>query len=80
MHRQHAPVVARLRTPGRGRRYLAVGTPQPMPQSARRGGLEAIGQAALPGSGRSAHAGAGGGTLDRPLAPAVTGLRTLGRS
>ena len=65
--RQYTPAVAGLRTPGRRRSYLALGTPLPMPCSAS------------PGYGRSAHAGVGGRTLDRQDAPVVPGLRTPGR-
>ena len=61
--RQHAPVVAGLRTPEQGRSYLAVGTPRPMPYSARRGKVEVIGRAARPGRGRSTYAAAGRGYL-----------------
>ena len=61
LDKQHAQAVASPRTPGGGRSYLTVGTPHPMPYNARRGGVEVIGQAALPSRGRHAHAGAGGG-------------------
>ena len=95
-----------------------MGTPRPMPCSARRGGVVVIGQVVRPGRGHSAHAGAGSGfrtsnsprswlvharrggredtrqarcpgcgwsageggrALHRQQAPAVAGLRTLGR-
>ena len=55
-----------------------MGAPWPMPYNARRGGVEVNGQAARPGCGWFGHAGAGGGTLDRPHAPAVAGPQRLG--
>ena len=55
---QHAPGVAGLRTPGRGRSYLAVGTPRLLPVRACQGGREDTRQPARPGRGRDAHAGA----------------------
>ena len=60
---QQAPAVAGVHTPGRGRSYLAVGTPQLQPFSASWGVREDTRQAVRPGGGRSAHAGAGWRTL-----------------
>ena len=57
--RQHATAVAVVRTPGRGRSYLRVGTPRLPPFNVCRGGREDIRRAARPGYGRFAHAGAG---------------------
>ena len=86
--------------PGRGRSYLAVGTPRlqsvcasrggreggqgtcrprPWPFCARRGGREDTGQAARPGCGLSAQAGAGEKLPGRWDAPAAVGLREPGR-
>ena len=57
--RLHAPAVSFLRAPGLGRNYLAAGTPRPQPLFACRGGREDTRQAARPGCGCPAHAGAG---------------------
>ena len=53
-------------------------SPRPMLHSARRGVVEATGQAARPGGGWCPHAGAGGRTLDRQGATAVAGSHTPG--
>ena len=70
------PVCARR---GGGGRYLVVGTVRLQPFCACRGGRGNTGQAARPGCGRSAHAGAGGRTLGRQRAPDVAVLGTPGR-
>ena len=49
MGRQHAAAMASLRTPGRGRSYLAVGTPRLQPFRACRGGREDTKRATRPG-------------------------------
>ena len=77
--RQHALVVAGLRTPGRGRSYLAVGTPRQRPVRACRGGREDTRQAPHPSSDRSARAGAGEKIPGNGDAPAAAPLCVPGR-
>ena len=67
--------MAGLRTPGRGKSYLAVGTPRPRLFCACRAAREDTRQAAGPGCGRSAHAGAGEELPGSGDAPAAAGLR-----
>ena len=76
LDRQGAPAVAGSHTVGRGRSYLTVETPWPMPHGARRGRVEVTGQAVRPGRAWCVHAGVGGRTLDRQGAAVVAGLRT----
>ena len=77
--RQHAPAVAGMRTPGREGVHQAGSTPRMRPLCARRGGREDTRQAARPGCGRSANAGARGRTPGRQHAPAQAVLRSPGR-
>ena len=79
LDRRGAPAVAGSHTPGRGRSYLTVGPPWPMPHSARRGGMGVTKLIARPGRGWCAHARAGRRTLDRQGAPVVAGSHTSGR-
>ena len=67
---QHAPDVAASHTPGLEGGYWTSKTPQLWPVCASRGGMEGARQAACPGCGRSAHAGAGEEVLGGGDSPA----------